>query len=74
MFVLWNCKEISSNVMWKIRNEADKMEQSNSEKSQKFLVLNDKWLFFYSLTFDSRADFMATYTFNQVRCFFLHLV
>ena len=45
MFVLWNCKEISSNVMWKIRNEADKMEQSNSEKNQKFLVLNDKWFF-----------------------------
>ena len=24
MFVLWNCNEISSNVMWTIRNEADK--------------------------------------------------
>ena len=45
------------------------MEQSNSEKNQKFLVLNDKW-FFYWLTFSSRADFMTTYTFNQVRGFF----
>ena len=25
MFVLWNCNEISSNVMWKIRNEANKI-------------------------------------------------
>ena len=47
----------------------DEMEQSNSEKNQKFLVLNDKW-FFYLLTFNSRADFMTRYTFNQVRCFF----
>ena len=24
MFVLWNCNDISSNVMWTIRNQADK--------------------------------------------------
>ena len=45
------------------------MEQNNSEKNQKFLVLNDKF-FFYLLTFNSRADFMTRYTFNQVRYFF----
>ena len=44
------------------------MEQRNSEKNQKFLVLNDKY--FFLLTFNSRADIMARYTFNQVRCSF----
>ena len=46
----------------------DEMEQRNSEKNQKFLVLNDKY--FFLLTFNSRADIMARYTFNQVRCSF----
>ena len=45
------------------------MEQRNSEKNQKFLVLNDKW-FFCLLTFNSRADIITRYNFNQVRCFF----
>ena len=27
-------------------------------------------VFFYLLTFNSRADIMTRYTFNQVRCFF----
>ena len=45
------------------------MEQRNSEKNKIFLVLNDK-CFFYLLTFNSSADIMARYTFNQVRCFF----
>ena len=42
------------------------MEQRNSEKNQKFLVLNDKW-FFCLLTFNSRADIISRYNFNQVR-------
>ena len=42
------------------------MEQRNSEKNQKFLVLNDKWVF-YLLNFNSRADFTTRYTFNQIR-------
>ena len=47
------------------------MEQRNSEKSQKFLNrMTDGW--FYLLTFNSRADIMTSYTFNQVR-YFLHL-
>ena len=46
------------------------MEQRNSEKNQKSLVLNDK-CFFYLFTFNSRADIMTKYTFNQVRCFFM---
>ena len=50
----------------------DEMEQTNSEKNQKFLVLNDK-CFFYLLTFSSRADMITIYTFNQVR-WSLHLV
>ena len=45
------------------------MERRNSEKNQKFLVLNDKWLF-YLLTFNSRADIITRYNCNQVRCFF----
>ena len=49
------------------------MEERISEKNQKFLVLNDKWFFFYLLTFNSRADIMTRYTFDQFRCF-LHLV
>ena len=48
------------------------MEQRNSEKNQKFLILNDKW-FFCLLTFNSRADIITRYNFNQVRCFILHL-
>ena len=51
------------------RKWLDEMEQRNSEKNQKFLVLNDKWLF-GSLTFNSRADIITRYKFNQVRCFF----
>ena len=43
------------------------MKQRNSEKNQKFLVLNDKRLFFNLLNFNFRADIMARYTFNQVR-------
>ena len=46
------------------------MEERNYEKNQKCLVLGDKWFFFYLFTFDSRADIMTKYTFNQVRCFF----
>ena len=45
------------------------MEQRNSEKNQKFLVLNDK-CFFCLLTFNSRADIITRYNFNQVRFFF----
>ena len=47
------------------------MEQRNSEKG--FGTDNDKW-FFCLLTFNSRADIITRYNFNQVRCFFLHLV
>ena len=47
----------------------DEMEQRNSEKNQKFLILNDKW-FFCLLTYNSRADIITRYNFNQVRCFF----
>ena len=51
-------------------NSLDEMEQRNSEKNQKkFLVLNDKWRFCL-LTFNSRADIITSYNFNQVRCFF----
>ena len=46
------------------------MEQRNSEKNQKFLVLNEKCFFFCLLTFNSRADIISRYNFNQVRCFF----
>ena len=52
------------------RKWLDKMKQRNSEKNQKFLVLNDKRLFFNLLNFNFRADIMARYTFNQVRWFF----
>ena len=45
------------------------MEQRNSDKNQKFLALMTN-VFFYLLTFNSRADIMTRYTFNQVRCFF----
>ena len=45
------------------------MEQRNSEKNQTFLVLNDKY-FFCLLTFNSGADIITRYNFNQVRYFF----
>ena len=45
------------------------MKQRISEKNQTFLVLNDKYCFDL-FTFNSRADIMTRYTFNQVRCFF----
>ena len=51
------------------RKSLNEMEQKNSEKNQKFLVLNDKW-FFCLLTFSSRADMTTRYNFNKVRCFF----
>ena len=38
------------------------------KKNQKFLVLTDKW-FFCLFTFNSRADFITRYNFDQVRCF-----
>ena len=44
------------------------MEQRNSEEI-KFLALNEK-CFFLLVDFDSRADIMTRYTFNQVRRFF----
>ena len=47
------------------------MEQSNFEKNQTVLF-GTEW-FFYLLTFNFGANFMTRYTFNQVRCFFLHL-
>ena len=46
----------------------DRMGQGNSEKNQNLLAMNDK-LFFYLLTFNSKADIMNRYTFNQVRFF-----
>ena len=45
------------------------MGQRNFEKNQKFLVPNDKYLF-YLLIFNSRAYIMTRYTFNEVRCYF----
>ena len=51
------------------RKWLDEMEQRNSEKNQKFLVLNEK-CFFYLLTFNSRPDIITRYNFNQVRCCF----
>ena len=51
------------------RKWLDEMEQRNSEKNQKFLVLNDK-RFFFLLTINSRADIITRYKFNQFRCFF----
>ena len=38
-------------------------------EKQKFLVLNDKWLFLCLLTFISREDIITRYNYNQVRCF-----
>ena len=47
------------------------MQQKNSEKNQKILILN---VFFWLLDFNSRADIITRYNFNQVGWFFLHLV
>ena len=48
------------------------MEQSNSEKNPKFLALLMTNDFFYCLlNFDSRADILTKYNFNEARCFFL---
>ena len=46
------------------------MEEKNSEKNQKLLALNNKWLF-YLFTFNSRTDIMTRRNFNQVRYFFI---
>ena len=54
------------------RKWLDEMEWRNSEKNQKFLVLNDKWCFCL-LTFNSWADIITRYNFNQVSVF-LHLI
>ena len=48
------------------------MEQQNFEKHQMFFVLNDKWLIFCFFTFNSRANIIIRYNFNEVRCYILH--
>ena len=49
------------------RKKLDEMEKRNSEEeNQKFLVLNDKWLF----TFNSRAVIKLT----LAQCSFLYLL
>ena len=52
-----------SKVTWSNRTE-------EFGKKQKFLVLNGKW-FFCLFTFNSRADIITRYNFDQVRCFFI---
>ena len=52
-----------------VKSDSIKWNRGILRKIKKFWYWTTN-VFFYLLTFNSRADIMTRYTFNQVRCFF----